>query len=61
MGSVFCYGICIVLPVGFYLRLYGKQVSRRERVLDWGLIVVASVLAVVGTVWAFLPKSLTGA
>ena len=61
MGSVFCYSICIVLPVTFYLRLFGKQISVREWILCWVLIVSASVLAIVGTVWAFLPTSVTGA
>ena len=61
MGSVFCFSICIVLPCAFYLRLFGSKVSTRERVLDWVLIGTSSVLAVVGTVWAFLPKSVTGA
>jgi vesicular inhibitory amino acid transporter len=43
------------------LKLFGKDISIRERILDYFLIVVCSVLAVVGTVWAFLPKRMIGA
>ena len=61
MGSTLCFTICVILPLCFYLKIFGKEISFRERVLDWFLIGVCSVLAVVGTVWAFLPKSLIGA
>jgi vesicular inhibitory amino acid transporter len=45
----------------FYLKIFGKEVSWKERLLDYFLIVVCSILATVGTVWAFLPKSMIGA
>ena len=60
MGSAFCFTICVILPVMFYLRLYGKEIGRAERIFDWFLVVLCSVLAIIGTVWAFLPPSLTG-
>ena len=61
MGSTLCFTICVILPLMFYLKIFGKEVSMRERVLDHVLIAVCSVLAVVGTVWAFLPKRMIGA
>lgn len=61
MGSSLCFTICVILPVLFYLKLFRGQISLRERVLDYFLITVCSILAVVGTVWAFLPKALIGA
>jgi len=61
MGSALCFTICVILPLMFYLKIFGKEVSMRERVLDWFLITVCSVLASIGTVWAFLPKSMIGA
>lgn len=61
MGSTLCFTICIILPLAFYLKIFGKEVSTKEKVLDWFLIVVCSILAVIGTVFAFLPKSLIGA
>jgi vesicular inhibitory amino acid transporter len=61
MGSTLCFTICVILPLMFYLKIFGKEVSMRERMLDYFLIAVCSVLAFVGTVFAFLPKSLIGA
>ena len=61
MGSTLCFTICVILPLMFYLKIFGKEVSLRERLLDYFLIVVCSVLATVGTIWAFLPKSMIGA
>ena len=61
MGSTLCFTICVILPLMFYLKIFGKEVSMRERVLDYVLIGVCSVLAAVGTVWAFLPKRMIGA
>jgi vesicular inhibitory amino acid transporter len=61
MGSTLCFTICIILPLMFYLKIFGKEISLRERVFDYFLIVICSIFATVGTVWAFLPKSLIGA
>ncbi|KAH7321565.1 transmembrane amino acid transporter protein-domain-containing protein [Rhexocercosporidium sp. MPI-PUGE-AT-0058] len=61
MGSSLCFTICVILPLMFYLKIFGKEISLKERILDYVLIAVCSVLAVVGTVWAFLPKSMIGA
>ncbi|PKS11880.1 hypothetical protein jhhlp_001174 [Lomentospora prolificans] len=61
MGSALCFTICIILPLAFYLRLFRHEISNRERLLAYILIVVCSILSLMGTVWAFLPKSLIGA
>ena len=61
MGSTLCFTICVILPLMFYLKIFGKEVSLRERILDYFLIVVCSILALVGTIFAFLPKSIIGA
>lgn len=61
MGSSLCFTICVILPLLFYLKIFGKEISIRERVFARLLIVVCSCLAAVGTVWAFLPKRLIGA
>jgi vesicular inhibitory amino acid transporter len=61
MGSSLCFTICVILPLLFYLKIFGKEVSMRERIFDYFLITVCSILATVGTVWAFLPKSWVGA
>ena len=61
MGSVMCFSICIILPLAFYLKIFGSEISRKERVLDWFLIIGCSAMAVIGTVWVFLPKEMLGA
>jgi vesicular inhibitory amino acid transporter len=61
MGSTLCFTICVILPLLFYLKLFGDKVGKAERVLDWSLIAVCSVLATIGTIWAFLPKTWVGA
>lgn len=61
MGSTLCFTICIILPLLFYLKIFGKEISAKERLLDYVLIVICSILATVGTVFAFLPKSMIGA
>ena len=61
MGSSLCFTICVILPLLFYLKIFGKQIGTTERIFDWFLIVVCSILASIGTVWAFLPKKLIGA
>ena len=61
MGSAMCFSICIILPVAFYLKLFGKRISMRERILDWFLIIISSILGIVGTVWICLPRHMTGA
>jgi len=55
MGSLLCFTICIILPLAFYLKIFGSEISFSERVFDWSLIIVSSVMAIVGTTWAFLP------
>ena len=58
MGSAMAFSICIILPLAFHLKLFGKELGTKEKVLNWFLIVVSSVMAVIGTVWVFLPKKM---
>ena len=60
MGSVLCFSICIIFPLAFYLKIFNEEISKREKTLDWLLIVVSAVMAVLGTIWVMLPKHLSG-
>ncbi|KIW16873.1 hypothetical protein PV08_04063 [Exophiala spinifera] len=62
MGSGLCFTICIILPVSFYLKIFNAEsaVDTIERVLGWILVAVCVVLAVLGTVFAILPKEKIG-
>lgn len=46
------------LPILFHLKLFGGSMSRREKIFDYFLLAVSITLSTVGTVWAFLPKSI---
>ena len=64
MGSALCFTICIILPVSFYLRIFGsegKEIGIVERIFDYFLLIVCGCLAVLGTVFAVLPKDKIGA
>ncbi|PSR90382.1 transmembrane amino acid transporter protein-domain-containing protein [Coniella lustricola] len=58
MGSALCFTICVTLPIAFHLKLFGQHISKTEKVVNWVLMLICICLSVVGTVWAFLPKSL---
>lgn len=60
MGNFLCFSICIVAPLAFYLKTFQSSISRRERILDWVLIIVSSIMAVTGTVFAFIPREKLG-
>lgn len=60
LGSVACFSICIILPLAFHLKIFGKEISGAERAMNWALIVLSTVLAVVATVFNFLPKEFLG-
>ena len=60
LGSAACFTVCIILPCAFHLKMFGNELSFRRKALDVFLIVVCSVLAIVGTVYACLPKEVLG-
>lgn len=61
LGSVACFSICIILPLAFHLKLFGKDISKGEKTMNWVLIVVSTIMAIVSTVFACVPKELIGA
>ncbi|KAL6708164.1 hypothetical protein ACN47E_003348 [Coniothyrium glycines] len=56
LGSVACFSICIILPLSFHLKLFGHEIPRGERILNWVLIIVSTIMAVISTVFACMPK-----
>ncbi|RDW89450.1 transmembrane amino acid transporter-2 [Coleophoma cylindrospora] len=61
MGSTLCFTICVILPISFHMKLFWAEIGFAERVLNVFLLVVCSIMAVIGTVFAILPKSMIGA
>ncbi|KAI7322028.1 vacuolar amino acid transporter-like protein 1 [Hortaea werneckii] len=60
LGAVACFTICIILPCAFHLKLFGHEIPRAQKALDWGLIVVSTALAVVSTAFNFVPIAQAG-
>jgi solute carrier family 32 (vesicular inhibitory amino acid transporter) len=56
LGSICCFSICIILPVAFHLRLFEKELGTGEKILNWVLAVLSSIMAIVSTVFACLPR-----
>lgn len=61
LGSVACFSICIILPLAFHLKLFGHELGSTEKMINWVLIVVSTIMAVISTIFACLPKELIGA
>lgn len=61
LGSVACFSICIILPVAFHLKLFGKVISPGEKALNWALIIFSTILAIISTGFACVPKEMIGA
>lgn len=49
------------LPLAFYLKLFGSEIAAKERCFAMVIMCISAIMSLVGTVWAFLPKSLIGA
>ena len=63
MGSALCFTICVILPISFYLRIFsleGMEIGRKERLMDWTLIIFCAGLGITGTIFAILPKDKIG-
>ncbi|POS85454.1 hypothetical protein EPUL_003753 [Erysiphe pulchra] len=58
MGSALCTTICVILPPTFYLKLFGNELSTKQKVFYYCLIIISTVIAIVGTIAAFLPRSI---
>ncbi|KAF0558221.1 Solute carrier family 32 [Gigaspora margarita] len=54
IGSFLFYAIAIIFPSMFYLKLYSNSLSWWEWLVNLLLILVCTVLAILGTIWAFL-------
>jgi vesicular inhibitory amino acid transporter len=60
LGCAFGFLICVIMPVGFHMKLFYGQMTRRQIWLDWMYIGISAILGIVGTVWEFLPRSWMG-
>ncbi|KAK2594442.1 hypothetical protein QQS21_007846 [Conoideocrella luteorostrata] len=61
LGAALCSLISVILPICFYLKLYSKDITKRERSISWILLIMFSIFGIVGTIWTLLPRHLVGA
>lgn len=61
LGSLACSLVCVVLPCSFHLKIFGKQLTVKQKLVDSFLIAIFITGGVAGTVCACLPKRWLGA
>ncbi|KAI8388713.1 transmembrane amino acid transporter protein-domain-containing protein [Radiomyces spectabilis] len=57
-GSALGTVTCIIIPLLCYLKMFWSSISAFQRTLNIGLIVITAIIAMVGTVWSFIPGDL---
>ncbi|CAG8485557.1 413_t:CDS:2 [Diversispora eburnea] len=55
LGSFFSYTISVVFPCMCYLKLFGRELSWKEYILNVVIIGISICLSALGTIWSFLP------
>ncbi|KAJ9659059.1 hypothetical protein H2198_003348 [Neophaeococcomyces mojaviensis] len=62
MGSALCFTICVILPVSFYLKIFwgSDEIKMPEKVFCFFVVAVCTCLAILGTVFAIIPKEKLG-
>lgn len=60
LGAVACFTICLILPCMFHLKLFHKELTFRQKAVDWTLIIVSTILGIVSTAFNFIPKDKLG-
>ena len=53
LGSGMCIAICVILPICYYFKILGHEITMAERLLCWVLLVLGTTCAVVGTAWTY--------
>lgn len=54
LGAFFSFMISGIFPLVCHLYLFGETMSKKQKVLDYTLMVIASCMALTGTLWSFL-------
>ena len=54
LGSGMCIAICVILPICYYFKILGHEITMGERMLCWFLLILGSICAIVGTAWTYV-------
>lgn len=60
MGSALVFSVSVIMPLLFHVRIFSKDLSKKELYANYAMIVLSCILALIGTVWAFIPKTVLG-
>ncbi|KAI9323413.1 transmembrane amino acid transporter protein-domain-containing protein [Dichotomocladium elegans] len=58
LGALFSFGISAIFPLLCYRRLFAGSISLWESVLNNSILVISTIMAILGTIWTFLPNNL---
>ncbi|CAG8489848.1 1528_t:CDS:2 [Scutellospora calospora] len=58
LGSCFSFLISSIFPLLCHLKMFGRNLSKKEIIWNILLLAICSVMASLGTVWTFLPREL---
>ncbi|CAG8768763.1 45411_t:CDS:2 [Gigaspora margarita] len=56
LGSFFSFMISAIFPCVCHLKLFGHELSWKEWLFNWVIILICSVLSAFGTTWAIMPN-----
>lgn len=60
MGAALVFSVSVIMPLAFHLKMFYRELSAKARLVNWVLIIISTTISLIGTVWAFLPKSMIG-
>ncbi|KAI8888068.1 hypothetical protein K501DRAFT_174046 [Backusella circina FSU 941] len=55
LGALFSFGISAIFPIICYIKLFQHDISQGEKILIYLILLVSSLMAILGTIWSFLP------
>ncbi|KAI9301625.1 transmembrane amino acid transporter protein-domain-containing protein [Cunninghamella echinulata] len=56
LGALFSFGISVIFPLACYQKLYHSTMSTKDSIINWILLLISIILALVGTLWSCLPN-----
>jgi amino acid permease len=56
LGSLFSVMVSAIFPLSCYIKLFDTTIQRKEKICIWIILIICSVMALVGTIWSFLPE-----
>ncbi|KAI9499430.1 transmembrane amino acid transporter protein-domain-containing protein [Zychaea mexicana] len=58
LGALFSFGISAIFPLLCYRRLFADSITWKESILNNLILLISTFMAVLGTIWSFLPNNI---